>query len=78
MGELAIVIPTLNEEKTIGKVIDDCIIASNKIKMKNNIECKIIVVDGNSKDKTREIAKHKNAHIISEERKGKGIAIISA
>ncbi|KYC53465.1 MAG: Glycosyltransferase AglJ [Candidatus Methanofastidiosum methylothiophilum] len=78
MSEVSVVIPTLNEEKTIGKVIDDCIKALNKVKINNNIDYKIIVVDGNSKDKTREIAKRKNAHIILEERKGKGIAIICA
>lgn len=78
MIEVSIVIPTLNEEKTIGKVIDDCIKVMEKIKVKNNIDYKIIIVDGNSKDKTRIIAKQKNAYILLEERKGKGIAIISA
>lgn len=78
MIEVSIVIPTLNEEKTIGKVIDDCIKVMEKIKVKNNIDYKIIIVDGNSKDKTRMIAKQKNAYILLEERKGKGIAIINA
>lgn len=79
MIEVSVVIPTLNEENTIGKVIDDCIKALNKKKINGKvINYSILVVDGNSKDRTVEIAKKKNANVIIDERKGKGIAIINS
>ena len=65
--KVSVIIPTLNEEKSIGMVIDK--IHKNK---RYNIE--IIIVDGNSTDKTREIAKKKGAKIIIEKRKGYGRA----
>ena len=65
--KVSVIIPTLNEEKSIGMVIDR--IHKNK---KYNIE--IIIVDGNSTDKTREIAKKKGAKVIVEKRKGYGRA----
>jgi len=61
----------MNEERGIGKTID----AVNKkyfVKMKWNLET--IVIDGNSKDKTREIATSKGAQVILESRKGYGRA----
>jgi len=61
----------MNEERGIGKTID----AVNKkyfAKMKWNLET--IVIDGNSKDKTREIATSKGAQVILESRKGYGRA----
>ena len=63
--KISIIIPTLNEELGIGKVIDSI------PKMKDT---EIIVIDGNSKDKTREIAQSKGAHVIIEKRKGYGRA----
>jgi len=68
---ITVILPTLNEEKGIGKTIDSI----NKEYFKNhgwNLE--IIIVDGDSKDKTREIAKKKGAKIIIEKRKGYGRA----
>jgi glycosyltransferase involved in cell wall biosynthesis len=63
--------PTLNEEKGIGKTID----SNNKeFFKKNKWELEIIIVDGDSKDKTQEIAKKKGAKIIIEKRKGYGRA----
>ena len=69
--KVSIVIPAMNEERGIGKTID----AVNKkyfAKMKWNLET--IVIDGNSKDKTREIATSKGAQVILESRKGYGRA----
>jgi glycosyltransferase involved in cell wall biosynthesis len=60
------VIPTINEEDTIGLVIDGL------LKSVEGIE--IIVVDTNSTDKTKEIAMEKGATVINESRKGYGIA----
>ena len=63
--------PTLNEEKGIGKTIDSI---KNDFFKKNNWELEIIIVDGDSKDKTQEIAKKKGAKVIIEKRKGYGRA----
>ncbi len=60
------IIPTINEENTIGIVIDGLIRAVNGIE--------IIVVDTNSTDRTREIAEERGAIVIRENRKGYGIA----
>ena len=69
--KVSIVLPTLNEEKGIGKTID----AINKKEFKKRgWELEILVIDGNSTDKTVEIAKKKGARIIIEPRKGYGRA----
>ena len=67
----SIVLPTLNEEKGIGKTIDSI---NKQWFKKNKHELEILIVDGDSKDKTREIAKKKGAKIIVEKRKGYGRA----
>ena len=69
--KISIIIPALNEERGIGKTIE----AVNKNyfkKHKWNLE--IIIVDGDSKDKTREIASNKGARVLLEKRKGYGRA----
>ncbi|RLF33058.1 MAG: glycosyltransferase family 2 protein, partial [Thermoplasmata archaeon] len=68
---MSIVIPTINEEKGIGKTLD---MINKEYLKKNKWELEIIIVDGDSKDKTREIAKKKGAKIILEKRKGYGRA----
>jgi len=60
------VIPTINEETTIGPVIDGL------LKSVEGIE--IIVVDTNSTDRTKEIAAAKGAIVINENAIGYGIA----
>jgi dolichol-phosphate mannosyltransferase len=72
---VAVVIPTLNEERSIGKVIDDVPVADL---MQNGLETAVYVVDGRSTDNTREIAVEKGAELILEERQGKGSAIQTA
>jgi len=62
---LCVVIPAKNEEKSIDEIINGC---------KQYTE-KIIVVDGNSTDKTRDIAKDLNAKVIIDPGKGKGCGI---
>jgi len=64
-------IPTLNEEKGIGKTIDSI---NRAYFAKNNWNLELIIIDGDSKDKTREIAKGKGAKIIIDKRKGYGRA----
>jgi len=67
--DVCILIPTLNEEKSIGDVIDRFI----KLGFTN-----ILVIDGHSTDRTVEIAKSKGAKVVLQSGKGKGQAIIEA
>ncbi len=61
----------MNEERGIGKTID----AINKdFFKKKQWDLEILIIDGNSKDKTREIAANKGAKVILEERRGYGRA----
>ncbi len=63
--KITAVIPTINEEKTIGHVIEG-------LKSIDNIE--IIVVDTKSTDRTREIAIENGASVINVDQKGYGLA----
>jgi glycosyltransferase involved in cell wall biosynthesis len=67
--DITIVIPTLNEEEAIGNVIDD-------VRM-NGYE-NIIIVDGNSTDRTVEIVKNYDVDLLNQKGKGKTGAIITA
>ncbi|HEC89939.1 MAG: glycosyltransferase family 2 protein [Thermoplasmata archaeon] len=71
MVKISIILPTINEEKGIGKTIDSINLGYFKQK---GWDYEIIVVDGGSKDKTVEIAKKKGAKIIIDKRKGYGRA----
>ena len=75
METVAVIIPTLNEERSIGKVIDGVPVADL---LKDGIETAVYVIDGRSTDNTREIAAEKGAQIILEARLGKGSAIQTA
>jgi glycosyltransferase involved in cell wall biosynthesis len=72
---VSIILPTLKEEATIGKVIDEI---PRQTLTQQGYDVSILVVDGNSPDKTREIAKEKGAEVIIEPRKGKGKAMQTA
>ncbi|HXY87376.1 MAG TPA: glycosyltransferase family 2 protein [Candidatus Acidoferrales bacterium] len=73
--KVAILIPTLNEEMSIGQVIDRMPVEdlSNK-----GYEMSIYVIDGNSVDRTQQIAVEKGAELILEKRPGKGAAMQTA
>lgn len=62
---ISIVIPTKNESEDIGDVIDAV----------RSYGDEVIVIDGNSKDNTREIAQEKGARILIDSGEGKGAAI---
>jgi glycosyltransferase involved in cell wall biosynthesis len=62
---VAILLPTLNEERNIGKVIEGL----------KPLGAEIVVIDGLSTDRTVEIARSLGARIILEPERGKGIAI---
>jgi len=68
---VSVILPTINEEKGVGKTIDSI---NKEYFKKNNWNLEIIIVDGDSKDKTQEIAKNKGAKVIIEKRKGYGRA----
>ncbi|MCX8065810.1 MAG: glycosyltransferase family 2 protein [Candidatus Hydrogenedentes bacterium] len=69
--ELSIVLPCLNEEKTIGK----CIEKIKEIIEQNNIKAEIIVADNNSTDNSRIIAEKLGAKVVTVLEKGYGNAL---
>jgi len=65
-GSTLVMIPTLNEEEAIGDTIDD---------VNAHVDsCQIVVVDGYSDDRTKDIALDKGALVIDAPR-GKGLAV---
>jgi len=68
MVEVSIVIPTMNEEASIGAVLDEVHGAMQAQ------DCEIITVDTNSRDRTNAIALAKGARVVSEPRPGYGRA----
>jgi len=68
-GKLSVIIPTMNEEKSIGLVIDEV-----KGAVGASRELEIIVVDTDSKDRTRAIALEHGATVVDEPRRGYGRA----
>ncbi|MGA9080032.1 MAG: glycosyltransferase family 2 protein [Halobacteriota archaeon] len=75
MQTVAVVIPTLNEARSIGKVIDGAPVARL---LENGFETTVYVADGRSTDDTREIAVEKGARVILADGRGKGSAIQTA
>jgi dolichol-phosphate hexosyltransferase len=73
--KICIILPTLNEEQAIGKVIEE-IPRSTLEKQGYNVD--VLVVDGISTDRTLQIAEQKGARILIEYRRGKGRAIRAA
>ncbi len=69
---ICVILPTLNEELTVGKVIDEI---PRQALEKEGFEVDILVVDGNSEDETRRIAEEKGAIVTIELRRGKGRAV---
>jgi dolichol-phosphate mannosyltransferase len=65
---VTIIIPTLNEEKTIADVVEQC---------KSHAD-EIIVVDGHSTDRTREIAAGLDVKVVLDSGDGKGAALRQA
>jgi glycosyltransferase involved in cell wall biosynthesis len=67
MTEITVIIPALNEERALGKVLDD---------IPKNIVSEIVVVDNNSSDATAEVARNFGATVVRETRKGYGFACL--
>lgn len=72
MKKVAILIPCLNEEKGIGKVIDDIPVESLGVL---GYQTQVIVIDNNSTDNTAEVARERNVRVVHEIKPGKGNAI---
>ncbi|MEM1563221.1 MAG: glycosyltransferase family 2 protein [Candidatus Bathyarchaeia archaeon] len=68
---VSIIIPVLNEERGLQKVLDE--IPKKKLE-EMGYKCEVIVVDGGSTDRTREIAHKNGVKVIVEPRKGYGRA----
>ncbi|MDW7990393.1 MAG: S-layer glycoprotein N-glycosyltransferase AglJ [Archaeoglobaceae archaeon] len=66
--KVTVVVPTLNEEEGIGVVVESF----------KKLGFEVLVIDGGSRDKTREIALEKGAKVILQTGKGKGNAISEA
>jgi glycosyltransferase involved in cell wall biosynthesis len=60
----------MNEEASIGKVLD----LIKETMQKTTYEYEVLVIDTNSKDRTREIAREKGAIVVEEPRRGYGRA----
>jgi dolichol-phosphate hexosyltransferase len=70
--KVEIIIPTLNEERTLEVVIKD--IRSSAL----SLDVSILVIDGGSTDRTAEICKRENVRCIFQKTKGKGSAMREA
>jgi len=70
--EVCVVLPALNEERTIGLVIDE--IPKEEME-RRGYRINVMVVNNGSTDKTEEIAREKGAQVVVEPRRGKGMAI---
>ena len=70
--KILIILPALNEEEAIGKVLDEI---PKQVLKNRGYNVKILVADGNSVDRTRQIAQDKGAEVIIESRRGKGRAM---
>ena len=69
--KVSFVIPTLNEEEGIGPTIDSI---DREAFKHRGLDIEIVIIDGDSTDRTRDIAKEKGARVIIEKRKGYGRA----
>ncbi len=73
-GTVCVILPALDEELTIGKVIDEI---PRQALERDGYRVDILVLDGSSSDRTRQIARQKGARIIVEPKRGKGRAVRS-
>lgn len=71
--ELTILMPCLNEEKTIGICIDKAL----SFLYNNNIDGEVLIVDNGSVDSSIDIVKGKNVRLVYETKKGYGSALIT-
>jgi dolichol-phosphate mannosyltransferase len=65
---VSVVVPTLNEEATLGAVLDDVAPYADEL----------IVVDGRSTDRTAEVARARGVRVVEDDGRGKGAAVCLA
>lgn len=75
LNKLTILIPCYNEEKGVGRVIDDI---PRRMLKKLGYKIEIIVINNNSTDNTAQVALKRKAIVLTEAKKGKGYAIKKA
>ncbi len=75
MPKVCIIIPTINEAETIGRVIDEI---PSQAMQEAGYEVEVMVIDGGSTDGTIQIAEEKGARVVVEPRRGKGRAMRTA
>ncbi len=68
LPRLAVIIPALNEEQSIGRVIDA---------IPKHLDPDVIVVDNGSTDRTSEVARAHGARVVSEPHRGYGAACLA-
>ncbi len=71
--ELTILMPCLNEERTL----EVCIKKAQKFLKRYKVKGEVLIADNGSTDKSIEIAKKNNARVINVEEKGYGAALIA-
>jgi len=69
--EVSVVIPCLNEEKTIS----NCVKKAQESFRSSGMNCEVVVVDNGSTDRSVQIAEGAGARIVREEQKGYGSAL---
>ncbi len=69
--ELTILMPCLNEEKTIGECIDDAM----SFITRNSLDAEVLIADNGSVDRSIEIARERGARVITVGEKGYGNAL---
>ncbi len=75
LPKVCIIIPTINEAKAIGSVIDEI---PRQALEQGGYQVEVMVVDGGSTDGTRQIAEERGALVMVEPRRGKGRAMRTA
>jgi dolichol-phosphate hexosyltransferase len=73
--EVCIILPALNEEESIGKVIDEI---PGKEMSRRGYTHRVIVIDNGSNDKTGDISRARGVEVIVEPLRGKGRALRTA
>jgi glycosyltransferase involved in cell wall biosynthesis len=71
--DVSVVLPCLNEEATVGSVIDEAFAGLHAA----GVEGEVIVVDNGSTDRSAEIARERGARVIEETRRGYGSAYLA-
>ncbi len=75
LPKVCIIIPTINEAETIGRVIDEI---PRQTLEQAGYQVEVMVIDGGSTDRTRQIAEERGARVVVEPRRGKGRAMRTA